>query len=200
MTASDGLDVTQGFTTILGADDQDPSTQQHGVGWTTRPFHPKFDGHKALKESFIQQMKDDEIPSVKKAEVPSPPTTPPPPQEKHECNRLGSNKFLFNEYTVWGHGQVDFQGFHFHAPRGTCSSTLLKFSCDRFDGADHGDALKGEWKGWALLPDAWHFDCGNGDDGREWTARFRTGVFQKKSVGYAARSAGAPNDDCSGSG
>ncbi|RDL37427.1 Uncharacterized protein BP5553_04860 [Venustampulla echinocandica] len=290
MASPAGVNVTQGFQTVLGADTnpdaaipqtQDPHTQQYGFGWTARPFHPKFEGHKALKDSFIQQMKDDKIPSVKSA------PSPPKPQQKHECNGLGnkkyvshdivkdsienhfcpdavskgpieqkynegtpeeviikltgpggfkpssddckkyltgqiidacdgndpknpenykgggketigdvvyevqpqslrqpadkgkqygcdsSYKFLFNEYTVWGHG---------------------------FDSADHGDALKGQLKGCALLPDTWHFDYGLGDDGREWTAKFRTGVFQKKCTGHAVKSAGAPNDSCSGSG
>lgn len=100
MTAPAVVNVTQGFQTVLGADtnpdavipqDQDPHTQQYGFGWTARPFHPKFDGHKALKDSFIQQMKDDQIPSVKPADPPPP---PPTPQEKLECNGLGSNKYV----------------------------------------------------------------------------------------------------------
>jgi hypothetical protein len=40
---------------------------------------------------------------------------------------------------------------------------------------------------------------GLGSDGREWTATFRTGVFQKKGISDAMKSAGAPNAGCSGS-
>ena len=80
--------------------------------------------------------------------------------------------FLFNAYTVWGAG---------------------------FDDTDHGDALQNQLHGCALLPDTWSFDYGLGSDGREWTAKFRTGVFQKSCVGHAIGSAGGPGG-CSGSG
>lgn len=76
MTSPAGVDVTEGFQTVLGADTNpdavipkggDANTQQYGFGWTARPFHPKFDGHTALKNFFIQQMRDDKVPGVKPA-------------------------------------------------------------------------------------------------------------------------------------
>lgn len=74
------------------------------------------------------------------------------------------------------------------------------FYCDRFDSVDHGEGLKTQLGDCALLPNTWNFDYGLGSDGREWTAKFRTGVFQKRCVGNAVKSAGAPNAGCSGSG
>lgn len=63
-----------------------------------------------------------------------------------------------------------------------------------------GHSLK-EIKGCALLPDTWKFTYGLGDDGREWTARFRTGVFQKECVGNAVgKASGFGNFGCAGSG
>ncbi|RBA20688.1 alkaline serine protease Alp1 [Fusarium proliferatum] len=47
-------------------------------------------------------------------------------------------KFTFNEYWVWGHGWAS---------------------------SDHGEALKEEIKGCALLPDTWKFTYGIGEDG-----------------------------------
>lgn len=72
---------------------------------------------------------------------------------------------LFNEYNVWGHGWAS---------------------------ADLGAAYKSRLGGCALLPDTWSFQYGLGSDGREWTAKFRTGVFQRACAGHAAVSAGAP--------
>ncbi|KAF4628357.1 hypothetical protein G7Y89_g9796 [Cudoniella acicularis] len=51
-----------------------------------------------------------------------------------------SYKLLFNEYTVWGHG---------------------------FHSADHGDRLKTQLGGCALLPNTWNFDYGLGSDGAQ---------------------------------
>jgi hypothetical protein len=83
-------------------------------------------------------------------------------------------KAAFNDYVVWGHG---------------------------WDSADNGQTLKQQVKGCALLPDTWSFAYGLGDDGREWTAKFRTGVFQKKCVGHAGKTAsGMESFGCSGSG
>ncbi|KAK2473022.1 hypothetical protein H9L39_15197 [Fusarium oxysporum f. sp. albedinis] len=83
-------------------------------------------------------------------------------------------KFSFNEYWVWGHGWAS---------------------------SDHGEELKKEVKGCALLPDTWKFTYGLGDDGREWTARFRTGVFQKQCVGNAVgKASGFGNFGCARSG
>jgi hypothetical protein len=77
MSAPIGFHFNQSVPTILGADDfpnmisqdKDAHNQQYGFGRTARPLHPKFNGHTALKNAFIQKMKDDGIPSVK----PSPP-------------------------------------------------------------------------------------------------------------------------------
>ncbi|KAF5716253.1 peptidase S8 S53 domain-containing protein [Fusarium globosum] len=83
-------------------------------------------------------------------------------------------KFTFNEYWVWGHGWAS---------------------------SDHGEALKEEIKGCALLPDTWKFTYGIGEDGREWTARFRTGGFQKSCVSNAVGKASGIGDfGCAGSG
>lgn len=86
--------------------------------------------------------------------------------------------FTHNGFTLWGHG----------------------FASD-----DFGDALKKqlEWSpshsGCALFSETWWFQSGLGSDGREWTAKFRTGVFQKKCVTNAWHSAGAPtNRGCHG--
>ncbi|KAH7194399.1 peptidase S8/S53 domain-containing protein [Fusarium oxysporum] len=66
---------------------------------------------------------------------------------------------------------------------------------------DHGEELNKQIKGCALLPDTWKFTYGIGDDGREWTARFRTGVFQKRCVGNAVGKASGFGDfGCAGSG
>ncbi|KAL5593593.1 hypothetical protein FOBRF1_012695 [Fusarium oxysporum] len=83
-------------------------------------------------------------------------------------------KFSFNDYWVWGHGWAS---------------------------SDHGEELNKQIKGCALLPDTWKFTYGIGDDGREWTARFRTGVFQKRCVGNAVGKASGFGDfGCAGSG
>lgn len=88
--------------------------------------------------------------------------------------RDSTYKFLWNEYTMWGHG---------------------------FASGDFGMALKGQIGGCALLPDTWSFQYGLGSDGREWTAKFRTGVFQRGCVGHATIAAEAPGDfGCAGSG
>ncbi|KAF5638002.1 subtilisin [Fusarium sp. NRRL 52700] len=81
-------------------------------------------------------------------------------------------KFTFNKYWVWSHGWA---------------------------GPDYDEALKKEIKGCALLLDTWEFTYGNGEDGREWTARFRTGVFQKSYVGNAVRKTSGIDDfGCAG--
>ncbi|KAI9157900.1 hypothetical protein HJFPF1_05884 [Paramyrothecium foliicola] len=92
--------------------------------------------------------------------------------EKSDCR--SSYRALYNEYNVWGSGWAE---------------------------SDWGESIKREIKGCALLPGTWDFNYGLGDDGREWSLWFRTGVFQKGCVGRAIRSAGAPNfNGCSGSG
>lgn len=112
MTAPAGVDVTNGFQTVLGADTnpdaiipqgEDFHTQQYGFGWTARPFHPKFDGHKALKDAFIQRMRDDQIPGVKPdSQQPTSTLRPtstltPASQAKKECNGLGNNKYVSHD-------------------------------------------------------------------------------------------------------
>lgn len=83
-------------------------------------------------------------------------------------------KIYFNEYWVWGHGWAS---------------------------SDSGRSFKDEVEGCALLPDTWSFEYGLGSDGREWTAKFRTGVFQKSCVGNAVgTAAGMSVVGCDGSG
>ena len=81
-------------------------------------------------------------------------------------------KFLWNEYVVWGGGWA---------------------------GGDWGKTLRDQVDDCALLPDTWSFEYCTGDDGREWTAKFRTGIFQKKCVASATEEAGGVKG-CSGSG
>ncbi|CZR66019.1 uncharacterized protein PAC_15919 [Phialocephala subalpina] len=103
---------------------------------------------------------------------PQAPRQPASDGKKGGCD--SSYKVLYNECTLWGHG---------------------------WDSADYGEALEKEVKGCALLPDTWSFSYGMGDDGREWTAKFRTGVFQKKCTGHAGKTAsGIDNFGCSGIG
>lgn len=110
--------------TVLGEDDgtnasstdDGAQTQQYGFGWTARHFHPKWDGHQAIKESFIQRMKDDNIPGIQgdSQEVSSSPSsTPAPPaitslpsatsmsdtpvlfpQTTQACYGLANNKYI----------------------------------------------------------------------------------------------------------
>lgn len=100
-----GVDVTKGFTTVLGIDNNprspipdgsDPNTQQYGFGWTARPFHPKFDGNTALANSFIQKMRDDKIDGVKTVDTPPNPTPSSPSvhQKRKECYGLEKNKYI----------------------------------------------------------------------------------------------------------
>lgn len=112
------VDMTQRVSTVLGADDvtsppgDDTHTQQYGFGWTARPFHPKWEGHRALKDFFIQKMRDDKILLVRPAELnplppnnqpplpvpdPSPPPPPPPPKKTQQCYGLGQSKYLTME-------------------------------------------------------------------------------------------------------
>ncbi|EHK97231.1 putative Subtilisin-like protease 2 [Glarea lozoyensis 74030] len=104
--------------------------------------------------------------------TPEKPRQPASAGVKGDCD--STYKVYFNDYVVWGHG---------------------------WDSADNGETLKQQVKGCALLPDTWSFAYGLGDDGREWTAKFRTGVFQKKCVGHAGKTASGMEDfGCSGSG
>ena len=91
---------------------------------------------------------------------------------KGGCNSAW--KAVYNEYTVWGAG---------------------------WDGAHFGAGLHTQLEGCAILPNTWSFSYGLGSDGREWTAKFQTGVFQKKCTGHAGDTAsGIRNFGCSGSG
>ena len=74
---------------------------------------------------------------------------------------------VFEEYWMWGHG---------------------------FASSDHGAGVKAQLQGCALLPDTWDFRYELGEDHREWTAKFRTGVGQRSCVNHAVVTAGAPGD------
>jgi hypothetical protein len=81
---------------------------------------------------------------------------------------------LFNEYAVWGHGR---------------------------ESANNGEDLKQQAKGCALLPETWSFAYGLGDDGREWTAKLRTGALQKKCISHAMKTvSGVESFGCGGTG
>lgn len=70
-----------------------------------------------------------------------------------------------------------------------------------FASSDFGAALENQIQGCALLPDTWSFQYELGSDGREWTAKFWIGVFQRGCVGHAAILVGTPLDfGCGGSG
>ncbi|KAH8650665.1 hypothetical protein BGZ60DRAFT_437001 [Tricladium varicosporioides] len=103
------------------------------------------------------------------------PQTPRQPASSGKKGGCDSRyKLLYNEYPLWGHG---------------------------WDSADYGKALQKEVKGCALLPDAWSFSYGMGSNGREWTAKLRTGVFQKKFPGHAGKTTSRiDNFGCSGPG
>lgn len=80
----------------------------------------------------------------------------------------------FNEYVMWGHGWAN---------------------------NDFGEGLREQIAACALLPDTWDFQYGLGSDGREWTAKFRTGVFQRGCVASAGKESGAnQNLACNGTG
>jgi hypothetical protein len=56
---------------------------QSGFGWTARPFHPKPLGYQAMKDFFIQRLKNDDVPGVQgaspvSASMSSPSPTPAP--------------------------------------------------------------------------------------------------------------------------
>ncbi|KAI1142332.1 SGNH hydrolase-type esterase domain-containing protein [Hypoxylon sp. FL0543] len=276
-----------------------PSPQsQSSFGWTARPFHPKWKGHLAMKDLFIQQMKNDKVPGVKGSNAggsSKPPPPPPPPQETVHCNGLGAKKYanrndlqdiiqnqfcpmavkqgvldknsgsIYRSYLPGTMEQVGVAiswqpGLDFRPNMGDCVRLLLTRLVDGCDGndpknpmnwkgggravkgkvtyevtpitlrqppptspggkcdstykalfneytvwgvgwesIDSGSKLKGQLGGCALLPDTWSFSYGLGSDGREWTAKFRTGVFQKGCVGNAIKSAGG-GFSCGGSG
>jgi hypothetical protein len=91
--------------------------------------------------------------------------------------------------------------------KGGCDSTWQVLWTDdlvwakAWETSDSGKGLQDQLKGCALLPDTWHFEYRLGSDGREWTVRFRTGVFQRGCVAHAGLSAGAPSGfGCRGTG
>ncbi|RBR26811.1 uncharacterized protein FIESC28_00392 [Fusarium coffeatum] len=111
------------------------------------------------------------------------------PKEAFECNGVGKNTYVEGD-AVTGLIKDTF-----------CSDLGTRQGLRGLRNSDYGESLKAELKGCALLPDAWNFVYGLGDDGREWTARFRTGVFQKKCVGDAVGMAsGFGEFGCEGSG
>ncbi|KPM39889.1 hypothetical protein AK830_g6661 [Neonectria ditissima] len=71
-------------------------------------------------------------------------------------------KGLFNDYWVWGHG---------------------------WGSSDYGESLKNEIEGCSPLPGTWRFDYGIGDDGREWSARFRTMILKNSNTPLTERTA-----------
>lgn len=74
----------------------------------------------------------------------------------------------FNQVTIWGHGWLS---------------------------SDWGARLKKELWGCALFPNTWKFEYGLRDGVREWSATFRTGVFQSHCTGNAAKTAGGSGFD-----
>ncbi|KAF5024502.1 hypothetical protein F66182_3442 [Fusarium sp. NRRL 66182] len=93
---------------------------------------------------------------------------------RHSIQRISCTyKVLFNEYWVWGHGWAS---------------------------SDSGQYLKKRVEACAPFP-PWKFEYGLGDDGREWSANFRSGVGQKRCVSHAIGTAAGLGDfDCEGSG
>lgn len=83
-------------------------------------------------------------------------------------------KGLFNDNNVWGRG---------------------------FASADFGADLKQNVADrCALLPDTWDFSYGLGPDGREWEAKFRTGIGQNKCMGHLVSDVSGTGVDCQGRG
>lgn len=84
-------------------------------------------------------------------------------------------KFLWNSYVVWGHGWLS---------------------------GDFGKAFRDELaENCGLDVSTWNFEYGLGDDGREWTAWFRTQPNRRSCVQWATKSVGAPEDlQCHGTG
>lgn len=79
-----------------------------------------------------------------------------------------TNAFLWNDLVAWGRGWAS---------------------------GDFGRAFRDKIEAHCHLRDArWRFDYGLGDDGREWTAWFRTDVSQSPCVSWVAKLVGA-NDD-----
>ncbi|OIW27885.1 hypothetical protein CONLIGDRAFT_634211 [Coniochaeta ligniaria NRRL 30616] len=87
-------------------------------------------------------------------------------QDGNGCNCV--YKFWYDDFTVWGHGWIS-EDF------GVAFREKLKAKC----------SLNGQ---------TWTFNYGLGDDGREWTAWFRTTVFQSSCVSGVAKEFGANED------
>ncbi|MDB5910911.1 MAG: Subtilisin-like protein [Massilia sp.] len=89
------------------------------------------------------------------------------------CGCDCSNKWLWNDFVVWGRGWAS---------------------------GDFGQAFQDQIKSQCHLRyDNWRFEYGLGDDGREWTAWFRTDTSQSPCISWVAKLVGA-NDDftCNG--
>lgn len=290
MSGPTGIDIAaQTLPPILASDlsqdhDGPAAPAQYGFGWTARPFHPKYQGHTALKEAFIQRMRGDRISGVK----PSSREPATPPVEKNECRGLSDRHYvdrnqmkdiIDNQFCPeaarngplsmrYHQGTMDEVEVTLNAPAGfkpTAEDCVKYLSGNIIDGCDGNDpnnpenfkgggrmivgettyqvqpqilrqlpqdgkkggcdssykflfneyviwgkawatndwgaGLKGQIDDCALLPKTWDFQYGLGSDGREWTAKFRTGVFQRHCVGEAGKEAGAPSDyGCRGSG
>lgn len=84
-----------------------------------------------------------------------------------------TNTFLWNDFVVWGRGGAS---------------------------GDFGQALQEKVKAQCHLRDGrWRFEYGLGDDGREWTAWFRTDVSQSPCISWVAKLVGARDDfTCNG--
>ena len=63
MTESEG--VPRDLNVFPSRDERaETQSSQSAIGWLSRPFYPKWKGHEAMKNHFIQRMKDDRIPGV----------------------------------------------------------------------------------------------------------------------------------------
>jgi len=89
------------------------------------------------------------------------------PERGNGCD-CSSLPWIRNDFTVWGHGWLS---------------------------GDFGQALQDQVKEKCHLWDnSWRFDYGLGDDGREWTAWFRTDPSQQACVQWVAKAVGAHED------
>lgn len=60
-----GMEDTDPSTLTVSPGGNGPNAQSgSGVGWVSRPFHPKPLGYQGMKDYFIQTLKDDKLPGV----------------------------------------------------------------------------------------------------------------------------------------